>query len=65
MANTSSTRGTARFRLLLAELIADNYKAYDLPTLGQRLGLAPGTEAEAMNSKRMCVSKRLQALDDL
>jgi hypothetical protein len=65
MINASGTRGAARLRLLLAELIADNYKAYDLPTLGQRLGLAEGTEGEAMNSKRMYVSKRLQALGDL
>lgn len=60
----SSTRGKARLRLLLAELIATHFKAYDLPTLGERLGLASGTEAEAMSSKRLYVSKRLQRLDD-
>jgi hypothetical protein len=42
MVGTSSTRGTARLRLLLAELIAENFKAYDLPMLGERLGLLPG-----------------------
>lgn len=60
----NSTRGTARLRLLLADLIATNFKAYDLPTLGERLGLASGTEAEAMSSKRQYVNKRLQRLDD-
>jgi len=64
MTGTSSTRGTARLRLLLGELNADNFKAYDLPLLGQRLGLAPGTETEAMSSKRMYVSRRLQVLND-
>lgn len=61
---TSVTRGTARLRMLLAQIIADNFKAYDLPPLGERLGLTPGTEAEAMNSKRLYVNKRLQSLDD-
>lgn len=64
MSGTSSTRGTARLRLLLAQLIADHFKAYDLPMLGERLGLAPGTEGEAFSSKRMYISKRLNALDD-
>lgn len=64
MTVTSSTRGTARLRLLLADLIAENFKAYDLPTLGERLGLSPGTDSEAMSSKRMYISKRLKLLND-
>lgn len=64
MSTSPSARGTARLRLLLSELIAVNYKAYNLPNLGERLGLASGTETEAMNSKRMYVSKRLQCLDE-
>ena len=61
---TTTSRGTARLRLLLAQVIADGFKAYDLPTLGDRFGLAPGTEAEAMSSKRLYISKRLKALPD-
>ena len=64
MTGTSSTRGTARLRLLLVQLIAEQFKAYDLPLLGERLGLAPGSEGEAFSSKRMYISKRLNALDD-
>ncbi|MFL0587189.1 abortive infection family protein [uncultured Sphingomonas sp.] len=64
MSTISNSRGTARLRLLLTQVVADNYKAYDLPMLGERLGLAPGTDAEAMSSKRLYMSKRLQALPD-
>jgi len=64
MSVTSSTRGTARLRLLLAEIIAAHYRAYELPMLGERLGLAAGTEEEAFGSKRMYVTKRLNALDE-
>ena len=64
MTGASSTRGTARLRLLLAEIIAENVKAYDLPMLGERLGLAAGTEEEAFSSKRMYVSRRLSALNE-
>lgn len=64
MADPSSIRGTARIRLLVAQLIADNYKSYELPALGERLGIAPGTEGEAFNSKRIYITKRLQALND-
>jgi len=64
MNTTSTSRGTARLRLLLADAMAQNFKAYDLPTLGERLGLAPGTEAEAMSSKRTYVNRRLQGLAD-
>lgn len=60
----SITRGTARLRLLIADIIAENVKAYDLPMLGERLGLAAGNEDEAFSSKRMYVSKRLNALDE-
>jgi hypothetical protein len=63
-ATMSTIRGTARLRLVIADLIADNFKAYDLPTVGERLGLAPGTEGEAMSSKRGYVSKRLKGLTD-
>ena len=65
MSTISNSRGTARLRLLLTQVVADNYKAYDLPMLGERLGLAPGTDAEAMSCKRLYMSKRLQALPDL
>lgn len=58
------SRGTARLRMLLSQIIADTFKAYDLPPLGERLGLAPGTEAEAMSSKRLYINKRLQRLGD-
>ncbi|MCW0047308.1 hypothetical protein ABIB58_003097 [Brevundimonas sp. UYEF29] len=60
----STSRGTARLRMLLASIIADHFKAYELPPLGQRLGLAPGTDSEAMSSKRLYVTKRLQSLQD-
>lgn len=60
----STPRGIARLRTLLASIIADHSKAYDLPPLGERLGLAPGTDSEAMNSKRLYITKRLQSLDD-
>jgi hypothetical protein len=59
-----NARGAAKIRLLMADLMAEHYKAYDLPNLGIRLGLAPGTESEAMNSKRMYLTKRLNALSE-
>lgn len=62
MSSSTAARGIAKARLLIAEIIADQYKAYDLPILGERLGLAPGTTSEAMNSKRLYVSTRLQRL---
>lgn len=64
MSIPSNARGVAKARLLIADVIADQYKAYDLPTVGERLGLAPGTPSEAMNSKRMYVSTRLQRLPE-
>src|SRR3546814_18618206 len=64
MKTSSSARGAAKLRLIIAEIIAENFKAYDFPTLGERLGLSPGTESEAMNSKRMYLSKRLNALGE-
>lgn len=64
MITTSSARGAAKARLLIADLVAENYKAYDLPNLGERLGLMPGTESEAMSSKRMYMNKRLNGLSE-
>src|SRR3546814_871102 len=64
MKTSSSARGAAKLRIIIAEIIAENFKAYDFPTLGERLGLSPGTESEAMNSKRMYLSKRLNALGE-
>lgn len=60
--SASTSRGVARLRMLLANIIADHFKAYELPPLGERLGLTPGTESEAMNSKRLYITKRLQRL---
>lgn len=60
----TSSRGAAKARLLIASIIADQYKAYDLPLLGERLGLAPGETSEAMNSKRMYIGRRLEALNE-
>lgn len=62
--SASTLRGAARLRMLLANIIADHFKAYELPPLGQRLGLVPGTESEAMNSKRLYITKRLTSLAD-
>ena len=60
----SSARGAAKIRIVIADLVAEHFKAYDLPNLCVRLGLEDGTEGEAMNSKRMFMSKRLAALDE-
>lgn len=48
----------------MADLIAEHFKSYDIPSVGERIGLASGTESEAFNSKRMYLSKRLAALNE-
>ncbi len=58
----STTKGVAKLRLLLASIIADHYKSYEVPTLCERLGLEAGTEGEAFSSKRLYFQKRLQKL---
>lgn len=64
MSNGSTPKGVAKLRLLIASIIADQYKAYDLPMLCERLGMEPGTDSEAMSSKRLYVQKRLQRMDE-
>ena len=61
----SSARGAARLRIVIAEVIATEYKSYQLPDLGERLGLAAGSDQEAFNSKRMYITKRLQKLTEV
>ena len=60
----SNARGAAKIKILMADLVAEHFKAYDLPNLCVRLGLESGTESEAMSSKRMFMSKRLAGLDE-
>jgi hypothetical protein len=50
-----------RLRTALANGIA-NFKAYDVPAVCERLGLAPGTGDEAFNSKYRYAISRLQNL---
>jgi len=38
-------------------------KAYELPAIAERLGLAPGTEQEAFSSKRLYVRSRIRDFD--
>lgn len=64
MPNGSTPKGVAKLRLLIQSIIAEEYKAYDLPVLCERLGMEPGSESEAMNSKRLYVQKRLQRLNE-
>lgn len=52
----------AQLRLVIASLTAEHFKSYELPTLAARLGLDPGTDQEAFNSKRAFMMKRLNAL---
>ena len=63
MNSTSELRGAAKARLLITSLVYDNFKAYELPALAERLGLKGGTESEAMSSKRTFMMSRLSALD--
>lgn len=56
-------RGPARAKLLIVELVYANFKAYELPALAERLGLRPGTDIEAMHSKRSFMMSRLAALN--
>lgn len=60
----TNPRGAAKLRLLIGLIAADEFRAYELPALGERLGLAPGTEQEAMSSKRAYMSSRLAALKE-
>ena len=48
-------------RTRIAEVVAGN-KAYDVPAICARLGLAPGTEDEAMRSKLRYVNSRLNSV---
>lgn len=56
--NTPSPDQLSSLRKLIADAIA-NYKAYDVPGVCTRLGLAEGTSDEAFNSKFKYASKRL------
>lgn len=46
-------------RETIAKIIADNEKAYDVPTICVAFGLAPGTDSEAFSSKRRYVRSRI------
>lgn len=54
-------RLVGQLRSALANTIAQS-KAYDVPALCERLGLASGTEEEAFSSKYRYASKRLQSV---
>lgn len=56
-----STISVHELRKRIAELVAGN-KAYDVPAVCTGLGLAPGTDEEAMRSKFRYVNSRLLAL---
>ena len=43
----------------IAEVIAANEKAYDVPTVCDSLGLNPGTEQSAFASKRVYIRSRI------
>lgn len=58
----NSNSKAAQLRLLIASLTADHFKSYELPVVAARLGLEPGTDQEAFNSKRAFMMKRLSAL---
>lgn len=45
----------------IANLIANEEKAYDVPSICLKYGLDPGEESEAFSSKRTYVSKRLSS----
>ncbi|WP_196793182.1 abortive infection family protein [Erythrobacter litoralis] len=59
---SAELRGAAKARLLMVDLVYSNFKAYELPALAERLGLKPGSESEAMSSKRSFMMSRLSAL---
>lgn len=48
-------------RNAIADLLASEYKSYDLPSVCMRYGMDAGEEDEAFRSKRLYVSRRLQS----
>lgn len=59
--NTTPMLGHSALLTALTSVIASE-KAYDVPEFCERLGLAPGTDAEAFRSKGVYAEKRLKSL---
>ncbi|MEZ4491163.1 MAG: hypothetical protein R3C24_12020 [Cyanobacteriota/Melainabacteria group bacterium] len=53
-----------QLNIRIADCLAENVKAYNLPSECVLLGLADGDPSDAHNSKRNFVKQRLEALDD-
>lgn len=45
----------------IANLIADQEKAYNVPSVCLKYGLDPGDKSEAFSSKRVYISKRISS----